>query len=201
VATPASQVTTTPTPVQTDSTDLEETTLVVPGEQVGEITRNTSRQELAEIFGEANLADEEVPVGEGFVEQGTVVNPGGDRSVAVLWADRDRTQPQSVRILSADWQTPEGIGLGTSFAELQEKLGEFQLYGFGWDYGGTLILEETPLAVYDGSLILRVQPVEQVEDQTGAIQAVMGDQPYSSNDPHFQELGLQVNEMVVEFMP
>lgn len=199
VAAPSPPEMTSPTLTPTDS---GEGTLVVPGERVGEITRDTSRQELAQIFGEANLRDEAVAVGEGFVEQGTVVNPGGDRSLAVLWADSDRTQPKSVRILSTDWQTPEGIGIGTSFAELREELGEFQLYGFGWDYGGTLILENTPLDEYDGSLILRVQPAsETMAEQTGAIQAVMGDQPYPASDPHFQELGLQVNEMVVEFSP
>jgi hypothetical protein len=48
-------------------------TMIVPGDRVGPITRDTSRDRLVELFGEAALTDTEVAVGEGFTESGTVV--------------------------------------------------------------------------------------------------------------------------------
>lgn len=174
-------------------------TTVVPGERIGDITRSTTRSDLAALVGEENLKDDEIDVGEGFTESGTVVSLG-DRSFSVIWTDNSRTQPAFVRNLGSAWKTPEGIGVGTSFSELQQTLGEFQLYGFGWDYGGTVVLEGTSLAQYDGLLVLRVQPNADAPQSTD-YQAVTGDALYSSNSDHFQSLNPKVNEMMVYLTP
>jgi len=191
---------TTPSGATTDPTKDATDFAVVPGERVGAITANTSRADLVSLFGEASLTDEEVPVGEGMFQQGTRVNLGDGRSLSVLWSDESRTQISEVRDFGTAWKLPEGIGVGTSFTALQDVLGPFQLYGFGWDYGGTLSLDETPLATYGDSLVLRVQPEADVSaseyDTT-----IMGEQLVSDSDPSLRSLDLQVSEMIVYLNP
>ncbi|MEO1067544.1 MAG: hypothetical protein AAFW95_00235, partial [Cyanobacteria bacterium J06638_6] len=117
--------------------------LVVPGQRVGPITAQTSRDELAEFYGEAALADGPIPVGEGFTEPGTVVTPGPDQQFTVVWTDTSQTKPQLVRDFGPAWQTPEGLGVGVPYPTVQEALGDFGIYGFEWDYGGTVALEDS----------------------------------------------------------
>ncbi|NJN85639.1 MAG: hypothetical protein HC881_04135 [Leptolyngbyaceae cyanobacterium SL_7_1] len=184
-------------PIAAESATID--TTVVPGERVGAVTRETTRADLAALFGEENIRDEEIDVGEGFTESGTVVDLG-DRSFSVIWTDSSRSQPALVQNFGTAWQTPEGIGISTSFPELQTILGEFQLYGFGWDYGGTVVLDGTPLDQYDGLLVLRVQPSGNSQ-ASADYKAVAGDSLYPSNDTHFQSLDLQVESMIVYLTP
>lgn len=178
-------------------------TLIVPGDRVGPITSDTSRDRPVELFGEAALTDTEVAVGEGFTESGTVVAAGSDSAFAVIWVDDSQAEPATVKDFGTDWATPEGISIGTSFAELQEILGPFELYGFGWDYGGTLVLEGSNLSDYYGVLILRVQPADPdlFQQQAGAFQALLGDKLIASDNPSLPELNLVVDEMIVYINP
>ncbi len=178
-------------------------TTIVPGDRVGPITSDTSRSDLVNMFGEAVLADTEVAVGEGFTESGTVVADGSEQTLAVIWVDDRQAEPATVKDFGPVWQTPEGIGVGTSFDELQAILGPFELYGFGWDYGGTLVLENSNLSDYYGSLILRVQPADPdlFQQEAGAFQALQGDKLISSEDPNLPALDLVVDEMIVYINP
>ncbi|MDX2214141.1 MAG: hypothetical protein SFY66_12705 [Oculatellaceae cyanobacterium bins.114] len=183
-------------------TEAEGDTTVVPGERVGPITRDTTRDDLVELFGEDNLKDETIDIGEGESEIGTIVYPDSERSLTVIWTDDTRNKLAAVINLGSAWKTPEGIGVGMPFAELQEKLGEFQLYGFDWDYGGTVMLEGTQLAAYDGLLVLRLQPADDASEKSPSnYQAVVGDKLFSSTDPNFQSLDITVNEMAVSLDP
>ncbi|MEM1280382.1 MAG: hypothetical protein AAF827_18710 [Cyanobacteria bacterium P01_D01_bin.6] len=182
--------------------ELSDTT-IVPGDRVGPITSDTSRADLVNLFGEVTLTDTEVAVGEGFTESGTVVADDSNETLAVIWVDERQAEPATVKDFGPAWQTPEGIGVGTSFAELQAILGPFELYGFGWDYGGTLVLEGSNLSNYYGSLILRVQPAdpELFQREAGAFQALLGDKLLLSENPNLQELDLVVDEMIVYINP
>lgn len=178
-------------------------TIVVPGDRVGPVTSDTSRVDLVDMFSEAVLTDTEVAVGEGFTESGTVVADGSEQTFAVIWVDDLQAEPATVKDFGPVWRTPEGIGIGTSFAELQAILGPFELYGFGWDYGGTLVLEGSNLSDYYGSLILRVQPSDPdlFQQEAGAFQALQGDKLISSEDPNLPDLDLVVDEMIVYINP
>lgn len=171
---------------------------VVPGRRVGQVTSSTSRQQLAAIYGEANLQDTEVHVGEGFMEPGTIVSLGNQPQFAVVWLDDSRSRPLMARDFSPNWKTPEGLGVGTPYATLQQTLGPFQLYGFGWDYGGTISLEGSQLDQYYGLLLLRLDPSETaMENHPEALQATMGDRLISSTDPNLAQLDIHVSGMVV----
>lgn len=173
-------------------------TVVVPGERVGPVTKSTTRQDLTRLFGNAALSDNEIPGAEGETQPGTLVDLGVDRSFTVLWANPRRTEAVAVTNLGSAWKTPEGIGVGTSFGELQQALGEFKLYGFDWDYGGTVVLEGSKLANYDGKLLLQVTPAPGAEQRSPRqYRAVTGDELFSSTNPNFSPLGIKVDQMSV----
>jgi hypothetical protein len=177
-------------------------TVIIPGERVGSVTRDTTRQDLTKRFGAERLTDQQVSIGEGFTEPGTRVDLGSDRSFTVVWADATRTKPVAVRNFGTAWQTTQGIGVGMSLNQLQQKLGSFQFYGFAWDYGGTVLLERTKLSQYKGKLILRLRTAPNVaEKEPNHYRAVIGDRKFSSTNPHLKTLGITVGEMIVRLAP
>ncbi|MFB2876423.1 hypothetical protein [Floridanema aerugineum] len=174
-------------------------TLVIPGERVGPITKNTSRQELTKLFGASSLQDKTIFGPEGMGKfPATRVNLGQERSFTVVWADEKRTRPATIRDFGSAWKTPQGIGIGTSLAELRKQLGEFKLYGLAWDYSGTILLENTKLSNYKGKLNLQVAPAPDAAKKfPRQYQAVMGDGTFTSSNPNWQPLGIRVQQMTV----
>lgn len=206
---PGAEVTPTPsetavpamTPL-TPSPDSASDMTIIPGDRVGSITRDTNRADLADVFGADVLIDHQVDVGEGFTEPATTIDLGGDRTLTVVWTDETRTQLSEIRDLGAAWKTPEGIHRGMTFAELKDILGPFKLYGFAWDYGGTVLLDDSNLEQYSGLMVLRVQPAENAQEQHPEdFQAVIGEELYESTDPHFKPLDLTVSELIVYLEP
>ncbi|XWK87220.1 MAG: hypothetical protein U7127_23955 [Phormidium sp.] len=175
-------------------------TLVIPGERVGSITKNTSRQELVKLFGASRLQDKTIFGPEGMGKfPATRVNLGQERSFTVVWTDEKRTKPATIRDFGSAWKTPQGIGIGTSLAELRKQLGEFKLYGLAWDYSGTILLENTKLSNYKGKLNLQVAPAPDAAKKfPRQYQAVLGDGTFSSSNPNWQPLGIRVERMIVD---
>lgn len=184
-------------PADSSSLDTPELdTTIVPGDRVGAVTATTTYDDLVALYGVDSLEPVEVHLGEGMVAPGTRVNQGA-QSFSVVWTDESRTAVQSVRDFGVAWQVDPGIGVGTSLSELREKLGEFELYGFGWDYGGTMILDGTVLEPYKENLILRLGSTVENAGLTEQYQSVMGEQLFPSDTPAFQEMELAVREMIV----
>jgi hypothetical protein len=162
------------------------------------VTRHTTRQDLAKRFGAARLTDQPISIGEGFTEPGTRVNLGSEFSFSIVWADSMRTQPKEIRNLGSGWRTPQGIGVGTPLAQLQQKLGLFKFYGFAWDYGGTVLLEGTKLAKYEDLLILRLRTAPDAAQRSpNDFKALIGERQFSSNNSHLPPLKPMVGEMIV----
>lgn len=172
-------------------------TTIVPGQKVGIVTGATTYSELEREFGSDRLITEEIHLGEGMMAPATQVNLDNGYSFNVVWEDPSQSKPLEVRDLEAGWDV-QGIRNGMSFEDLKSTLGEFDLLGLGWDYGGTLLLENTALSDYSGQLFIRVQPSEKaVETQQEKFLAVAGDSVFSSSDPNFEALDLSVVEVVV----
>lgn len=171
---------------------------IVPGVRVGPITADTTYDDLVALFGAEALDNADVNVGEGFVQPGTVVEAGSEYEFSVLWVDESRDRVDQVREFGPGWQLESGIGINTSFAELQDILGPFTLYGFAWDYGGTLILADTTLDEYDGTLVLRVTPQVPAADIPSS---VVGDGIFPSDHPDLPGLDLRVDGMIVFLTP
>jgi len=175
---------------------------VIPGERVGPVTPETSRADLAELYGEDKLEDQPIGMGEGTTEPGTLVNLGPDQQFAIVWRDAAQTEPLLAKAFGPTWQTPEGLGVGVPYATVKSVLGNFQLYGFAWDYEGSLVLEGSNLDKYYGDLLLRVRPSQEaVEAHPKEYQAVMGDALFAGDEPNLEPLDIQVYEMTVYLNP
>ncbi|HEY9706056.1 MAG TPA: hypothetical protein V6C58_26710, partial [Allocoleopsis sp.] len=178
-------------------------TLIIPGVRIGPVNKKTTKQDLIKIFGKSKLKDIKISGPEGIGEFfATRVNLGAKRSFTVVWSNKNAIKPLDVRDLGTDWQTPEGIKLGTKFNKLRQILGEFQLTGLGWDYGGIVSFEKTKLASYYGKIIVSVE----TDPEAGSkypknYQAVSGDRHFSSTSPHWQKLGVRIVSIVVFLNP
>jgi hypothetical protein len=178
-------------------------TLIVPGERVGPIKRTTTKKDLVKLFGASRLIDKTISGAEGIGSYAaTQVNLGRERSLLVVWSDKTRTKPLDVRNLGTAWKTREGIGVGTPWNELRQKLGNFKLFGLGWDYGGTILLESSRLSRYQGKLVLRVDATPNASQKYPRdYEAVLGDGTFSSSNPHWKRLGVRVTQMIVLLNP
>ncbi|BAZ50925.1 hypothetical protein NIES4103_35480 [Nostoc sp. NIES-4103] len=178
-------------------------TLIVPGERVGPVTRNTTRQDLVKLFGASRLVDKTIAGAEGIGSfAATQINLNQGRALLVVWTDKTRTKPLDVRNLGDAWKTREGIGVGTSFSELRNKLGNFKLFGLGWDYGGTILLDSSRLSRYQGKLILRVNAAANAAQKyPHDYKAVSGDRTFYASNPHWQPLGIRLAEIIVVLNP
>lgn len=191
-----------PVAVEKNKSDAVNNTLIIPGKRVGAVTSETTRADLVKIFGESNLKDETILQAEGTVSvPATKVNSGTERSFIVFWKDDTRNKIQYIKGFGSQWKTPEGIGVGTSLQELRQKLGEFKLTGFGWDYGGFVNLESTKLSEYQGKLSLKLDPADEnvygkYPKQYGS---VSGDRELSSTNPNLEPLDVRVYQMIVNF--
>ncbi|MGB6301888.1 MAG: hypothetical protein WBF90_37735 [Rivularia sp. (in: cyanobacteria)] len=181
--------------------DILNNTLIIPGKSVGAVTAKTTRADLVEMFGESKLKDDVVLEDEGTISVPvTKIDLGGEKYFTVAWEEDTRKTLLYVRDFGPAWKTPEGIGVGTSFKELQEKLGDFKLTGLGWDYGGFINLETTKLSKYQGLLSLQVAPDQQaITKNFQQHEAVLGDRQLSSNNPNWQPLDMKISQITVHF--
>lgn len=178
-------------------------TLIIPGERVGPITRTTTKQDLVKLFGASRVVDKTIPGAEGIGSfPATQLKLSQGRSLLVVWSDNTRTKPLDVRNLGSAWKTREGIGVGTPLSELRKKLGNFKLYGLGWDYGGTILLDSSKLSRYQGKMILRVDAAPNAYEKfPNDYQAVSGDSTFSSSNSHWKPLGIKLGEIIVVLNP
>jgi hypothetical protein len=174
-------------------------TLIVPGERVGKVTKNTSEQDLIKLFGTSHLVDKTIPGAEGEGSNpATQVNLSQGRSLLIVWRDSTRSHPAYIKILGPAWKTPEGIGIGTPLGELRRKLGDFKLYGLGWDYSGTILLQSSHLSRYQGKLVLQVGTTTAAANKFPQnYKAVSGEKTFSAADPHWKPLDVKITQMTV----
>jgi len=73
--------------------------LISPGESIGLITAKTTRGDLKEIYGEENIEDKEIYLGEGFSKPGTVIFPNvPEKRIEITWKNNDRKSPGRIQI-------------------------------------------------------------------------------------------------------
>src|SRR6185312_5474502 len=107
---------------------------------------NATGASLEQRFGTANVVQQSIPGAEGEEAPGTVLFPNDPvRRVEIMWNDTaGRTSPASITISGtqgqrSQWTGPHGLVLGESMTDVERANGgAFVLYGFEWDYGGTV---------------------------------------------------------------
>ena len=182
-------------------TDISKDTLIIPGKRVGAVTAKTTHADLVKIFGESKLQDEILSENDETISIPiTKVNLGGENYFTIAWEDDSRQKLLYLSDFGSAWKIPEDIGVGTSFQELRQKLGEFKLTGLGWNYGGFINLETTKLSEYQGFISLKVSPNEKaIEKYPQQYEAVLTDQELSANNPNWKALDMKVSQISILF--
>ncbi|MCO6488409.1 MAG: hypothetical protein J5I98_08330 [Phaeodactylibacter sp.] len=170
---------------------------VVPGKRVGGITATSTEADIRALYGDGQVAYRSVYIGEGESQPGIAVFPDTPNELEIVWDIAAATgNPEFIRISKADtdWRTIQGVTVGTTLEELEKVNGRpFNLYGFGWDYGG--LVNDWRGGHLDSYLVIALEPADW--EQVGP--EVSGDITFSSNDPKVRALGARVASMVVTF--
>jgi hypothetical protein len=186
--------------------------LIVPGARVGPIAAATTHADLVDIFGAANVVDEEITISDGGPEPGTAVfkNRPYD-SLVIVWSPEHKISKivfcafQSAEPKSCHWHTREGITFGTTL-KTSEHLngGTFELAGFGWDYGGTVLdWKRGRLAPFKaascGQVVVRLAAHPQGPSEKHLYEQFTGDRPFLSSLPGIQTLNPRVEWLEMAF--
>lgn len=189
---------------------------IAPGLGVGPVTRTSTEVSLLESLGKA-VVKEAIEVGEGMTEPGLVIyRDDPARRLAVVWGSGKPAHPGTIFICYGEvdgvcrWRTGSGIGVGTTLQELERRNGRpFQMTGWGWDLGGTVVsweggnLEKELKGV--GALVLYLAPRRKAQGEylpkvtDEEIAAVQGDRSIRSNHPVLRKLNPHVAAMRLEF--
>jgi hypothetical protein len=118
--------------------------LLVTDSTWGLIDKTASFATLTALYGSANVKDERI-CGPECVDSldVTLLYPGQRNEAIIYWADS--AYHKSISFIecrgdSAGYHTAAGIKNGSGFADLLKLNGRrINFYGFGWDYGGTII--------------------------------------------------------------
>ena len=180
---------------------------IISGKQVGPVTINSTRADIAAIVGTAYMEEGEVYLGEGMTSPATVVYPGHpNRTIKVVWkpGPKETATPESVWIMGeeSEWKTPSGISLGPGLAELQKLNGvPFALLGFEWDLGGGVNSWGGDLEEEMRDIHVRLKLPENAYELAGEdmLTQVVGDREVSSSHPVFQKVNPVIDRIVVTF--
>lgn len=179
-----------PTPARPDVND----TTLLPGDRVGLIVKEMNLEKLQAVYGEKTCRNTSITLEDGTVEAATRLQRGAADSATVVWWDASRASVKEVRDLGKAWRTPEGVGVGSTLEELEAALGPFKLYGFGWDYAGTVSLEGTRYHRYRNRLFIRLAPSKRDPER---ITRASGDRLYDSSEPEMKAVAPVVAELVI----
>lgn len=170
----------------------------------------TTPASLVAVFGEENVVTKPVHAGEGGYELGTVIFPGTDDEVEVLWKEPTLAGgPRIVRTRGAEgsWETPLGLKVGLDLRSIERiNRRPFRLAGFAWDYGGTVAsweggrLEQPPDATCGIRSRLSAGDLGDDAALWRAERRVLGDDIFSSGHPSMQLLNPKIHELFL-FVP
>jgi hypothetical protein len=197
--------------------------LIVPGKRVGPVRSNTSEADLLRQLGPAVVTVGDTIYGaEGETFSGTTLYKGTSDEVQILYKDADkRTHPELVlvrptvtddegnplpTVIPTRWRTADGLRIGTKLSELAQRNGKsFKLWGFGWDYGGTISdWQGGQFATSDGTSLLALTlgpPPKLTPAQEKAYNQVMGDSEFLSSLPAMKTLDPVIQTMSVTLEP
>lgn len=156
---------------------------------------------LTQQYGEANIVHAVLPGVEGETFEATLIFPDDPgRRIEIHWRDAaTHTQISEVSISGeqSDWRGPNGLALGQTIDEVEAANGKpFELFGFGWDYGGTVSDWDGGDFAPRGDCIIRAQFFAPTEDTS-----VMGDRPLRSDAANVRAAGARISQIGLGFRP
>lgn len=189
---------------------------IVPGQKVGKVRPDSDENDLLDVYGPANVLQRDtIYTAEGNYEIGTTLYKGTPDEAAVLWTDSAKqARPNAVKLMLLDpasakadrksrWQTANGVRLGLTINEIEKINGKpFKLYGFEWDFGGSVTDWRNGRLQTPGSetyLTMTFGYTDLSPAQETAISKVSGDAEFLSSDPAMKLLNPIVQQIFVRF--
>lgn len=182
---------------------FDEPSPAVPLACSGPFSLYSSEETLISYYGRENVSRGTIDVGEGESEQGTILFAASpNRRIEILWNDPLRRRDLRMIRLRGEvdaWSAFPGVRIGQTLAEVERlNRGAFTLYGFAWDYGGTVAdWRDGLLAQSNGEgcrLIVRFG----LRDPEGSLDpALSGEEEISSRDARLRKLDPVVDEVIL----
>jgi hypothetical protein len=196
---PAPSTSPAPAPAPEDAPAPKEDFTFVPNERFGKITAATKPADVPALYGKEALATNDIDLGEGMMTSGYLLYAGGKNRAEVIFPNEDNGMENLVVRISnktGDWRMAgTGLHVGSTLAELNELNGKpFDLYGFDWDYGGT-VADWKGGKLTGVGVVTAYNNLKFVGDK--ADKSLLGDHVLSSDDPALAPIGITVAEIVV----
>jgi hypothetical protein len=185
---------------------------IVPGKRVGPLIGAATRGDLARLFPQSKIEDDEIELDEGMLQPATLVDKGDpSRTLAITW---NRAHPKQVFVCwglrrgACRWQVSGGIQFGTRLSELEARNGRpFTIAGFGFGYGGNVLSwNGGKLAGLDcgGRVILTLDGERSGGRYSLAmtgeeLRSIRGDRPIPSSTPAMRKLDPRVVGILFQF--
>ena len=162
---------------------------------------DSSEARLIEAYGAENVVTGIVPGPEGSEMLATRVFPDDPkRMLEFVWWDEAALADPSYIEIPSKLQTPGGVQIGMSLAEVEALNGEpFKLTGFGWDYGGFAGFDRGALSGLPGGCLLSVRFDPGPEPEGVDTLPTMGDKELSSDDPLLRQMDVRVYDVSIGY--
>jgi hypothetical protein len=176
----------------------------------GAFARDADEAAVRSAFGDAATIADDVYIGEGYSEPGTVVFPDdAARRIEILWHDPDaRSRPsavilreESTRRVAVPASPAIILRIGMTLAEVEAANGRpFELLGFDWDYGGSAVnWREGALAGQDDDCIVALRFDPDPDSPGHAHAEVSGDRLFLSSDTAMREVSPTVSSITLSW--
>ncbi len=178
--------------------------LIIPGERFGLIKKDMSEADLIELFGAKNVKRDSLHLGEGMFALGTRIFGAKAEEVRVLW--KDGAEFKQIARVTVDhrqspYQTIQGVKIGTLLAKVvQVNKVDFTIWGFDWDYGGTVAgWEGGELGEPAGfsAVFSYDTDISKIPQQEFA--KVVGDEPVSTSEPILKDMNVRISKIFAYF--
>lgn len=150
---------------------------------------------VKQTFGAENVVTGTVHGPEGIEMLATTVfSDDPDRSMEFGWWDEENLRYLSYVELAPSQQTPGGVRIGMSVAEVEAINGApFTINGFWWDYGGNAMIEKGALANPDEGcrFWIRFATMEEYSEDID-VTPIAGEVTVPSSEPLLEQLGARV---------
>ena len=167
----------------------------------GVFDRTSDHARVVKTFGAGNVVFGKIAGAEGMDEPATIVNgKDGKRRLEFVWMnEKARRIPNVTARGGSTWKTDDGIGLGSSLAEIEKLNGKpFKLSGFEWDYGGYVTdFNGGALATRKGGCHLGLRFEPGAGAAAKALEKVSGDRTLLSNNPSARAVKPVVSEISI----
>lgn len=168
----------------------------------GVFGRKSSDALVRETFGDENVETGTVYGVEGIELLATTVFPDDpQRRMQFTWWDEDKLEYLGSVELAPSQQTPAGVKIGQSVAEVEAINGApFAINGFWWDYGGGAMFETGALTSPEEGcgFWLRFAPKDDYPENLD-ITPVAGEVEVPSSEPLLKELDVRVSELTLGY--